>query len=117
MIRQELVSQIEQQLKVTVIQTDQSNPEGSNPIITLSRPEMTGNDGNKNVLDLEDMEKKLSYHCRDGFCGNCQCRLIKGAVAQENGVLAVVREGNFLACKSRILSKAIQFESNTDFRK
>lgn len=115
MIRQDLVEQIEKQANVTVIQADNAIPEHGHPIITLNRPDIDGSERNKFVLSLEDMEKKLSYHCKDGFCGNCQCKLISGAVAQDNGVVAVVKDGNFLACKSRILTKAIVFESNNDF--
>jgi ferredoxin len=86
----------------------------STRIITLNKPDGTNVSANVNILQLEDMDKKIEYHCNDGFCGQCQCKLLKGIVAQPKDILASVRTGNFLACKSKILSKNIEFESNIE---
>lgn len=82
-------------------------------LITLNKPDGEKVKSNVNVLQLENMSKRIEYHCNDGFCGKCQCKLVKGVVAQPKDVLAYVRPGNFLACKSKILSKNIEFENNT----
>lgn len=84
----------------------------SNRLITLNKPDGVNVPANVNVLHLEDMKDKIEYHCNDGFCGQCQCKLVKGVVAQPKDILANVRPGNFLACKSKILSKQIEFETN-----
>lgn len=90
----------------------ESSAEHDTRTITLNKPDGVNVPSNINVLQMEDMKDKIDYHCNDGFCGQCQCKLVSGTVAQPKDVLASVRAGNFLACKSKILSKNIEFESN-----
>lgn len=54
-----------------------------------------------NLLDaLEQQQYTLSYHCREGYCGACRCKLLAGKVAYLNEPLAFVRKGEFLPCCS-----------------
>ena len=55
----------------------------------------------KNILDsLERENIETHYHCRDGFCGACRCKLIKGEVHYEMSPLAYVGDGEILTCCS-----------------
>ncbi|MCW8994389.1 MAG: 2Fe-2S iron-sulfur cluster-binding protein, partial [Psychromonas sp.] len=38
------------------------------------------------------------FHCRDGYCGACKCRLISGKVAYQKPPMAYLREGEVLPC-------------------
>ena len=51
-----------------------------------------------NSLDRADIESH--YHCRDGFCGACRCKLLKGKVAYPIEPIAYVNEGDILTCCS-----------------
>ena len=50
-------------------------------------------------LELHGVE--IEYHCREGFCGACRCKLKSGAVTYINDPLAYVRDGEILACCSK----------------
>ena len=53
----------------------------------------------KNVLNALERENiETHYHCRDGFCGACRCKLIKGSVKYINEPLAYIDDGEFLTC-------------------
>ncbi|WP_018690879.1 class I ribonucleotide reductase maintenance protein YfaE [Algicola sagamiensis] len=49
---------------------------------------------------LEHHGLHVQYHCREGFCGACRCKLISGEVTYINEPLAFVREGEVLVCCS-----------------
>ena len=44
---------------------------------------------------------EVLYHCREGFCGACRCKLKEGAVEYLNEPLAYVRKGEILTCCSK----------------
>lgn len=50
---------------------------------------------------LEAQGFKVNYHCRDGTCGACRCKLNAGSVTYTLEPLAYVREGEMLTCCSR----------------
>ena len=59
-------------------------------------------DSDKNILnslDREDIESH--YHCRDGYCGACRCKLVKGAVEYPMQPLAYIRDDEILTCCSK----------------
>lgn len=45
-------------------------------------------------------EVDVLYHCREGFCGACRCKLKSGTVEYINEPLAFVRSGEILTCCS-----------------
>lgn len=50
---------------------------------------------------LETLEKanvEVHYHCRDGFCGACRCKLIKGSVEYITDPLAFIDDDEILPC-------------------
>jgi len=47
---------------------------------------------------LESQGLKVNYHCRDGTCGACRCKLNKGSVAYTTEPLAYIRDGEILTC-------------------
>jgi len=50
---------------------------------------------------LESQGLKVNYHCRDGTCGACRCKLNFGSVTYILEPLAYIREGEILTCCSR----------------
>lgn len=54
----------------------------------------------RTLLDCTDAnDVEIHYHCRDGFCGACRTKLIKGSVCYPNGEpLAYVGPDEILPC-------------------
>jgi ferredoxin len=53
----------------------------------------------KNLLEtLEKAGLEPHYHCRDGFCGACHCKLVSGETEYQLDPLAFVRDGEVLLC-------------------
>jgi ferredoxin len=51
------------------------------------------------LLDyLESNKIEVHYHCREGFCGACRCKLVKGCVNYKIEPLAFIRPGEILLC-------------------
>jgi len=50
---------------------------------------------------LESQGFKVNYHCRDGTCGACRCKLNFGSVTYTTEPLAYIRDGEILTCCSR----------------
>ena len=74
-------------------------------------------DGVEYVLDtqkslLENLEThalEVEFHCRDGYCGACKCRLTHGKVEYQKQPMAYLREGEILPC-SCISKEDIQID-------
>ncbi|AIY65551.1 class I ribonucleotide reductase maintenance protein YfaE [Pseudoalteromonas piratica] len=47
---------------------------------------------------LEKNQLKPQFHCREGFCGACRCKLNSGQVEYQQEPLAFVRKGEILLC-------------------
>jgi len=61
--------------------------------------------GQRNLLEfLEQHQQSVNFHCREGFCGACRCKLLSGEVRYLQEPLAFVRRGEFLPCCSVPLS-------------
>ena len=53
---------------------------------------------------LETMEKagmEVEYHCRDGHCGACKCKLIAGEVEYVGFAMAYTQQDEVLPCICR----------------
>ena len=48
--------------------------------------------------NLENQSIPVEFHCRDGHCGACKCKLISGDVTYTTTPLAYLREGEVLPC-------------------
>ena len=69
-------------------------------------------DSQKTLLEnIEAHALEVEYHCRDGYCGACKCRLISGKVKYRKQPMAYLREGEILPCCS-ISKEDIQICSN-----
>lgn len=56
----------------------------------------------KTLLDsLQKRSVDVLYHCREGFCGACRCKITSGEVTYINEPLAFVRRGEILTCCSK----------------
>ena len=54
-----------------------------------------------NLLNaLQKNKVEVLYHCREGFCGACRCKLKSGSITYINEPLAFVRKGEILTCCS-----------------
>jgi len=59
----------------------------------------------KNILhSLERENIESHYHCRDGYCGACRCKLIKGEVSYNITPIAFIRDGDILTCCAQPIS-------------
>lgn len=55
----------------------------------------------RTLLDaLEQRQLQVNFHCREGYCGACRCKLLRGDISYLNEPLAFVRQGEFLPCCS-----------------
>ena len=45
-------------------------------------------------------KQQVNFHCREGYCGACRCKLLSGEVRYITEPLAFVRSGEFLPCCS-----------------
>jgi ferredoxin len=55
----------------------------------------------KTLLDaLEQQGFEPHYHCRDGYCGACRCKLISGDVSYTLEPIAFIHQGEILTCCS-----------------
>ena len=70
--------------KVTIVNTDQS---------------LEFDSDQPNLLTfLENNKVEAQFHCREGFCGACRCKLVNGNIAYQQEPLAFVRKGEILLC-------------------
>jgi len=59
------------------------------------------NGSTKTLLEaLEQHKLQVNFHCREGYCGACRCKLLQGEISYLNEPLAFVRKGEFLPCCS-----------------
>lgn len=49
---------------------------------------------------LQKNSVEMLYHCKEGFCGACRCKLKSGSISYINEPLAFVRKGEILTCCS-----------------
>lgn len=69
--------------------------------ITIEEREISFLEKDKTILNTLERENIEShFHCRDGFCGACRCKLIKGKVHYEISPLAYVGDDEILTCCS-----------------
>ncbi|WP_173636242.1 class I ribonucleotide reductase maintenance protein YfaE [Paramixta manurensis] len=47
---------------------------------------------------LESHNLCVEYQCREGYCGSCRTRLLKGEVCYAEQPLAFLQEGEILPC-------------------
>lgn len=53
----------------------------------------------RSLLDaLESHQVCVEFQCREGYCGSCRTRLLKGEVRYTATPLAFVQEGEILPC-------------------
>ena len=53
----------------------------------------------KNLLEaLEQQGFDPHYHCRDGFCGACRCKLLSGSIDYTVEPIAFIHPGEILTC-------------------
>jgi ferredoxin len=56
-------------------------------------------DKHKTLLEaLEQQGFEPHYHCRDGFCGACRCKLINGTIDYTQEPIAFIHAGEILTC-------------------
>lgn len=47
---------------------------------------------------LESHNIDVEYQCREGYCGSCRTRLVKGEVSYAGQPLAFIQQGEILPC-------------------
>lgn len=61
------------------------------------------------LQSLEDNQLDVHYHCREGFCGACRTRILKGSVHYVTEPLAYIDDDEILPC-SCIATSDIEIE-------
>jgi ferredoxin len=57
--------------------------------------------GDKSILaELEEHNALINHSCRQGHCGSCILKLVKGDVTHKNSLVPLSR-GEILACQSK----------------
>ena len=59
---------------------------------------MPSTDGNTLLETLEINDIEAHYHCRDGFCGACRCKIKSGEVNYTIDPLAYIDDGEIFLC-------------------
>lgn len=54
--------------------------------------------GDTLLLSLESAQINVQYHCREGYCGACRTRLMKGDVEYTTAPLAFIDDDEILPC-------------------
>lgn len=53
----------------------------------------------KSLLEaLEQQGFEPHFHCRDGFCGACRCKLVSGNINYTLEPIAFIHQGEVLTC-------------------
>lgn len=50
------------------------------------------------LSQLEEKGVNINPQCREGYCGSCRCRLLKGKVSYNTEPIAYVSNGDILPC-------------------
>lgn len=50
------------------------------------------------LVALESQQVEVEYQCREGYCGSCRMRLVKGEVSYAEKPLAFIQPGEILPC-------------------
>lgn len=55
-------------------------------------------DGDSTLESIERRNIDIQYHCRDGYCGACRCKLRSGQVEYKVDPLAFIDDDEILTC-------------------
>lgn len=68
-------------------------------ILTVSGKELDIDDSHPNLLAaLEAKQIPVEYQCREGYCGSCRCKLLKGEVEWVSSPLGFINKDEILPC-------------------
>ena len=71
----------------------------------LSTPLEFCSDSHPSLLEaLEHGKIQVEYQCREGYCGSCRLRLVKGKVCYRNEPLAFIQADEILPCSCHPIS-------------
>ena len=56
------------------------------------------------LQSIERQQLSVHYHCREGFCGACRTRILKGSVTYLTEPLAYINDDEILPCCCRATS-------------
>lgn len=59
------------------------------------------NSSNTILETMENAGLEAEYHCRDGHCGACKCKLVAGEVEYVGFAMAYTQENEVLPCICR----------------
>ncbi|WP_075181299.1 class I ribonucleotide reductase maintenance protein YfaE [Pantoea sp. 1.19] len=68
-------------------------------ILRASGAQLECREEHPSLLDaLESHNVRVEYQCREGYCGSCRTRLLKGQVCYQAQPLAFIQQGEILPC-------------------
>lgn len=54
------------------------------------------------LLKSQGLESSIDFHCREGFCGACKCKKVKGDIEYTTEPLAYLEDDEFTPCIAKI---------------
>lgn len=68
-------------------------------ILSANGQQLVCNAEHRNLLEVfEHHQVEVEYQCREGYCGSCRIKLVRGTVEYSEKPLAFVAEGDVLPC-------------------
>ncbi|WED20596.1 2Fe-2S iron-sulfur cluster-binding protein [Vibrio sp. JC009] len=72
------------------------------PKITINNLTSIPTDASLTLLEsMESAGLRPEYHCRDGHCGACRCKLVSGEIEETGFKMAFTQPEEILPCISR----------------
>ncbi|MGL6260306.1 class I ribonucleotide reductase maintenance protein YfaE [Vibrio sp. WXL103] len=84
--------------------------------IKINRVTQITTSGNETLLNaMERAGLEPEYHCRDGHCGACRCKLVSGEVEQVGFAMAYTHGDEILPCickaKGDVQLEAVRYQA------
>lgn len=70
-------------------------------------PSFLSTPNNTILADLEAQGIAIEYHCREGYCGACRCKLLSGEVDYTLDPLAFIDDDEILPCCTVALTDVV----------
>ena len=70
-------------------------------------PSFLSTPDNTLLADLEAQGIPIEYHCREGYCGACRCKLVSGKVDYTVDPLAFIDDDEILPCCTVALTDVV----------
>ncbi|MDC0534572.1 2Fe-2S iron-sulfur cluster-binding protein [Francisellaceae bacterium] len=79
-----------------------------NTIIKFNGQDIPVRHKENNVLENILLDKKeIRFQCKNGFCGNCRCKLISGEICYQKPKIGNTQSDEILVCIAKALDNLV----------